>query len=377
MSIHRGKQIVLMLLLTQITFFSNPFLIYLEEILSDILIREISEQPDSIRNLLSFQFERTQSIADKLRGKFKYIVIAARGTSDNAARYAQYLLGAFNNYQVALATPSLYTIYGKQPDLSDALIIGISQSGQSPDIVSVLENAKKQERPTLCLSNDENSPLSKIADHIIPLHAGEELSVAATKTYTTSLAALAMLSLGFNFDEKKKTDLFSLPDIIENELPGFIETAENASRYRYMEHCAVIGRGFNYATAFEIALKVKELTRVVAVPYSSADFKHGPIATVQPGFPVIVVASSGQMFAHIDGFTSHLEDIGAEIIVISDQDEILKKGKLSFKIPSGLDEWLSPVLNIIPGQLFARKLAIEKSLNVDRPEGLSKITETY
>ena len=353
------------------------FFLNLEEILSDILIHEINEQPDSLRNLLSIQFEPTQSIAKKLQNQFKYIVIAARGTSDNAARYAQYLLGVFNGFQVALATPSLYTIYGKEPDLSEALVIGISQSGQSPDIVGVLENAKKQGRPTLCITNDENSPLSRTADYVIPLHVGEERSVAATKTFTASLAALAMLSLGFRFDEKRKSELFSLPEIIENNLPAFTETSENASRYRYMEHCAVIGRGFNYSTAYEIALKVKELTRVVAVPYSSADFKHGPIATIQPGFPVIVIASSGQMYAHIEEFASHLVDIGAEIIAVSDNDKVLKMSKLSYKIPAGIKEWLSPIINVIPGQLFARKLAIEKSLNVDKPEGLSKITETF
>jgi glucosamine--fructose-6-phosphate aminotransferase (isomerizing) len=144
-----------------------------------------------------------------------------------------------------------------------------------------------------------------------------------------------------------------------------------------MEHCVVIGRGFNYSTAFEIALKVKELTRVVSVPYSSADFSHGPIATVQNGFPVIVVAPSGEMFSHISEFIENLLTMGAEIISISDRQEIISKSNLGFIIPSGISEWLSPIAYIIPGQLFARQLAFEKGLNIDEPVGLTKITETF
>jgi glucosamine--fructose-6-phosphate aminotransferase (isomerizing) len=139
----------------------------------------------------------------------------------------------------------------------------------------------------------------------------------------------------------------------------------------------VIGRGFNYSTAFEIALKVKELTRVVSVPYSSADFSHGPIATVHSGFPVIVVAPSGEMYPHIHEFIDKLIGMGAEIISISDKKEIISKSNLGFAIPSGISEWLSPIAYILPGQLFARQLAIEKGLNADKPEGLTKITETF
>lgn len=367
-----------MILLTQSCLYGHILTAeFEEETLQDVLIHEISEQPTIIQNLINNQSANIKKISQKLENQFKYIVIAARGSSDNAARYAQYVLGAFNNYQVALATPSIYTIYQNPPNLSGALVIGISQSGQSPDIVAVLESARKQGQPTLSITNDESSPLAKNSDFVIPIQAGTERAVAATKTYTASLTALALLSLAFNYDKKRDVDLNSLPDTIENFIPGFIETAEGASRYRYMEHCAVIGRGFNYATAFEIALKVKELTRVVAVPYSSADFKHGPIATVQSGFPVIVTASSGMIYSHIESFTKSLLEIGAEIISISDNEKMLSLGKLSFRMPTNVPEWLSPIINVIPGQLFARKLAVEKELNVDKPEGLSKVTETY
>lgn len=343
----------------------------------DILIKEIFEQPKIIQKLIDSEISNIATIAKKLKGRFKYIVIAARGSSDNAARYAQYVLGSFNNIQIALATPSLFTVYKKPPDLSEALVIGVSQSGQSPDIVSVLKSAKKQNRPTLCITNDVDSPLANTSDFIIPLHVGLEKAVAATKTYTTSLTALAMLSTGFAIDVSREKAIRTLPELIRESLPGLKITALNANRYRYMEHCVVIGRGYNYSTAFEIALKVKELTRVVAVPYSSADFKHGPIATVQTGFPVIVIAPSGTMSSHIIDFSRKLLDMGAEIIAISNNKKMLSLGKLSFSLPKGIAEWLSPIINVIPGQLFARQLALEKGLDIDQPEGLLKVTETF
>jgi glutamine---fructose-6-phosphate transaminase (isomerizing) len=345
--------------------------------MQDFLFSEISEQPTIIQSLIDSETAQIMKIASELKSKFRYIVIAARGTSDNAARYAQYVFGTFNHYQVALATPSLFSIYKTPPDLKDALVIGVSQSGQSPDIVSVLASAKEQGCPTLCFTNDENSPLAKTSRYIIPLHAGHEIAVAATKTYTSSLAGFGLLSLAFNENPSRERELHSLPEKLSSLLAKTSEVVKKTERYRYMEHCVVIGRGFNYSTAFEIALKVKELTRVVSVPYSSADFSHGPIATVQTGFPVIVVAPSGEMFSHISEFLEKLLKMGAEIISISDRQEIISKSNLGFIIPSGLSEWLSPIACIIPGQLFARQLAIEKGLNIDKPIGLTKITETF
>ncbi len=307
----------------------------------------------------------------------KFIVIAARGSSDNAARYAQYVLGAFNHYQVALATPSLFTVYKKPPNLKDALIIGVSQSGQSPDIVSVLDSARSQGCSTLCITNDVRSPLANTSEYVIPLHTGSETAVAATKTYTASLLVFAMLSLAFNGNLKREKELHALPEKLSGILASAINIMKTTQRYRYMEHCVVIGRGFNYSTAFEIALKVKELSRVVSVPYSSADFSHGPIATVRSGFPVILIAPSGEMYPHIREFMDKLLGMGAEIISISDMNEITSKSNLGFIIPKRIPEWLSPIAYIIPGQLFARQLAIEKGMNIDKPEGLSKVTETY
>ena len=345
--------------------------------MEEILISEIREQPEVIQNLISVELNNIKKIADELRGKFKYIVIAARGTSDNAARYAQYVLGAFNGIQIALATPSLFTIYNSPPNLDEALVIGISQSGQSPDIVSVLQEAKKQNRPTLCITNDPDSPLADAADFVIPLHAKKERAVAATKTYTASLGAIAMFSASLAEDMNRTDEIHRIAGKLDHVIEEALLVTPKVQRYRYIESCVVIGRGFNYSTAYEIALKVKEMTRVVTIPYSSADFSHGPIATVQPGFPVIVVASAGNMGEHINEFTVKLLDMGAEIIAVTDHLPLLEKSQLGFKIDPGIPEWLSPIANILPGQLFARQLALEKGLNIDQPEGLSKVTETF
>ena len=165
--------------------------------------------------------------------------------------------------------------------------------------------------------------------------------------------------------------------MLEQTITYAHEVISKVCRYRYIEHGVVIGRGFNYATAFEIALKIKELTRVVTVPYSSADFKHGPIAAVRPGFPVILVAPSGKMHAQMSEFSKKMHELNAELVTISDDESLLNDSNLGFRIPNSIDEWLSPIACAIPGQLFARQLAFEKGMNIDQPVGLSKVTETY
>jgi len=344
--------------------------------MESILQSEILEQPVAVRELLDQETERVKEITASIKGKFKYVVIAARGTSDNAARYAQYLLGSHNQCQVALATPSLFSIYNTPPDISDALVIGISQSGQSPDIVSVLAEAKKQGCQTIAITNESQSPLAQQSGFIIPLHAGRELAVAATKTYTTSLTALAMLSCALSANAELWTELNRAPEFMQSTIIETLSVISHTERYRYMGHCNVLGRGFNYATAFEIALKVKELTKIVAEPYSSADFRHGPIATVTQGFPVILVAPRGLISEDLIDLYQQLRTLQAEMLVISDDQELLDKAQFPLKLPANIPEWITPLAAIIPGQLFALNLAIARGMNPDQPVGLTKVTET-
>ncbi|MFT5193643.1 MAG: glucosamine--fructose-6-phosphate aminotransferase (isomerizing) [Cellvibrionaceae bacterium] len=341
------------------------------------LYQEIHEQPAVVGRFLQQSDKIVRQLAAAIKQQnITHVVIAARGTSDNAGRYAQYLFGAYNRLTVALATPSLFTLYNQPPKFGNALVLGISQSGKSPDIVAVLAEARCQGNLTAAITNETESPLAAEADFVIDLCAGDEFAVAATKTYTAELAAIALLSCHMAKDNGRLDRLKGLPDAMSATLSLAGPVSLAAPRYRYMEHCVVIGRGFNYATAFEIALKMKELTYTIVEPYSSADFLHGPLALIQNGFPVIVVAPSGKLTQDFRDFTKQLNERGAETIIISDDAETLGLARIPFKLPFVLPEWLSPFTAIIPGQLLALYLADARDLDVDTPRNIRKVTET-
>ena len=341
------------------------------------LFQEIHEQPTIATNVLQQEKATIQQLAAEIRKRaITHVVIAARGTSDNAGRYAQYLLGAANKLIVALATSSLFSIYKQPPNFGNALVLGISQSGKSPDIVSVLAEARRQGVLTAAITNFPDSDLGKTADYVIGLHAGQEQSVAATKTYIGELAVIALLSATLAQNAEMSAELERMPDIVAKTLMMEEAIGKIAERYRYMQQCIVIGRGYNYATAFELALKMKELTYTVVEPYSSADFLHGPFALIQQGFPAIVIAPSGVMRPVMHTFILALKQREAEIIVISDDAETLATARIPLQLPHAVSEWLSPMVTILPGQLFAMHLAHVRDYDVDHPRGLRKVTET-
>ncbi|MDX1614010.1 MAG: SIS domain-containing protein [Candidatus Promineifilaceae bacterium] len=338
---------------------------------------EIREQPAVLRRFLSQEQPTLEALAEAIhRRSITQVVIAARGTSDNAGRYAQYVLGAHNGLSVGLATPSLYTIYRRPPRLGDALVLGISQSGESPDIVAVLTEAGRQGALTAAITNAPDSELARAARYVIDIGAGPERAVAATKSYTAQLAAIAALSARLDPEGGRLEALARLPAAVEATLAMEIPIAAAAPRYRYMRHCVVIGRGYNYATAFELALKLKELTYAIVEPYSSADFQHGPVAVLEPGFPVIVIAPSGAMAAEMEEFMAVLAERQAEIVAISDVSECLAQARMPLTLPVSVPEWLSPLVTIVPGQLLAAHLAHARDLDLDQPRGLHKVTKT-
>lgn len=339
---------------------------------------EIFEQPSVLENLLATQTASVKNAARAIREKnIQYIFLAARGTSDNAGRYSQYLLGAHNGLPVALATPSLFTFYQQPPTLKGAMVVGISQSGKSPDIVSVLEEGRRQGCPTLAITNTPDSPMGEAADFIIDIQAGVEKAVAATKTYSASLMAIAMLSAALSPDNEVSKQLANIPDWISQVLTHDAEIERIAQRYRFMELCVVLGRGYNYATAYEFSLKLKELTYTSAEAYSSADFQHGPIALIEQGFPVLAVAPGGKVFDNLMELLSNLRtERKADLMVISDQVKALSLSQCPIRLPAGIPEWISPIIGIIPGQLFSNYLAEAKGFNPESPRGLHKVTET-
>ncbi len=342
------------------------------------LYREIHEQPSLIKNLIGAPQDGLKTLAAEIQSRgIHHTFIAARGTSDNAGRYAKYLLGAHNQIDVSLATPSLFTIYDRPPDLSDSLVLGISQSGKSPDIVSVITEGKKQGSLTAAITNFPESDLGRAADIVLDLQAGEEISLAATKTYTAQLTTLAILSSILSSKDEYIQDLERLPDQIQEVFVQEALIDNLAERYRYMSHCVVIGRGYNYASAFEFSLKMKELTYTIAEPYSSADFLHGPVALMDRGFPAFVIAPDGKMTPEMKALIDKVQERQAEVIVISDHPGLLERADQKIHLPAGVPEWLSPITAILPGQMFAMYLAHTRNFDVDQPRGLNKVTETW
>ena len=339
---------------------------------------EILEQPETLSRLLINQRKEIEQIAFEIKKRNPtYVMLAARGTSDNAGRYANYLLGDRNRMALALSTPSLFTYYQTPPKLNNALVIGISQSGQSPDIVSVLAEGQKQGCMTLSITNATDSPIARASDFVIDMCSGRELATAATKTYSGSLMALAMLSAALTEDQKAWQELEKVVDWVGEVVKLDDEIAQRAQRYCYMRQCVVLGRGYNYSTAFEWALKMKELTYVEAEPYSTADFMHGPIAMVQGGFPVFSVIPQGKVYqSMIEPLQQMKNELNAELVVISNVPEALALAQTPIRIPADVPEWLTPIVDIIPAQLFAYHLTAVKGYNTEKPRTIHKVTET-
>ncbi|MGB9751109.1 MAG: glutamine--fructose-6-phosphate aminotransferase [Roseiflexus castenholzii] len=342
-----------------------------------ILFQEISEQPEALRRLIDAESRHIISLARTLNARgHQYVVIAARGSSDNAARYAQYLMGATLGLPVALATPSLHTRYGAHLRFDGALVIGISQSGASPDICAVIDDARRAGAPTVAITNNPESPLAKAAEFTIPLHAGVERSIAATKTYTTQLAALALLTLSMANDYAGLATLATIPDAMEAALTLDSWMHGIAGDMAGATAAVTIGRGYHYATAWEIALKLKELTYIAAEPYSAADFQHGPIALVREDFPVILIATRGAVTDDLTTLTIRLRDLGAHLTAISDVPAILETANRPAPLPISVEERFAPITTIIAGQLLVFHLARARGLDPDNPRGLRKVTET-
>jgi len=337
---------------------------------------EILEQPAVARRLLERVREPIVAIADAVRRREPpFAVIAARGTSDHAAIYAQYALGVRVGLPVALAAPSIVSLYGAEPRYADGLVIGVSQSGASPDVVSVVELGRRQGAITVAITNDPTSALAAAAEHVVDLSAGAERAVAATKTYTAELVALAMLVA--ELDGSGTGTLDGIPDRIGEVLQTEPEVRRIVSDQVAVDRCIVLGRGYQYATAREWALKLKELTYVLADPYSAADFLHGPLALVSPSIPVLAVAPSGATVADTDTLLRRLRDQhDARLLVLSDVAAMRELGTWSLPLPADMPEWLLPLVAIVPGQLHAYHLTLAKGLDPETPRHLRKVTLT-
>jgi glucosamine--fructose-6-phosphate aminotransferase (isomerizing) len=333
---------------------------------------EIREQPEVVARLLEREGSAIDALAAEMRRRQpRYAVLAARGTSDNAARYAQHVLGRMLRLPVVLATPSLHTLYDAPPRYADAVVIGVSQSGASPDVVSVVAEGARQGALTAVITNAPSSPLAAAAEHVIDLGAGEERSVAATKTYTASLAAIAALAA--SGDAALTAEVQTLPTALAAQLALSAGDAATAVRAAAdWQRVTVVGRGAHYATAFEAALKIRELAGIVAEPYSPADLLHGPIAALTAAQPLLAIAPAGPTLASMRELITAARERGSHVAAIG-HDRTLGDPFLQLV---DIPEWLGPVVAIVPAQLLAVGLAERRGVDVDAPFGLSKITLT-
>lgn len=349
---------------------------------------EICEQPAAIERTLKAEWPR----CEKLRRHFEQhppslIVLAARGTSDNAAQFGRYLLEISTGIPVALAAPSVFTLYRARINLKNAVVVAISQSGESTDTNIVLDQAKAAGAFAIGITNENESSLAKLAEHTLLVHAGKEKSIAATKTYTGQLACFYLLAraLGAQIESE---DLERLPEWTAAALGSESDIRARAERYCFMEHAVCVGRGLNYANSFEFALKLMETCYVVAERFSSADLLHGPIAMLEPSFPTFLFCPSGVTWQPMCELLEKLQSIKAETLLITDgsnQQARRAKGVTQepFVIPALLgyrgalpEDLYTPIPYIVPAQLFAASLAEVKRLDPDRPRTLNKVTQT-
>jgi len=338
---------------------------------------EIGEQPSIAAGMLSAGRDRIDSIGARIReARPRGFVIAARGSSDHAALYAKYLFGRRNRALVSLAAPSLFTHYASPPRLEGQCVIGISQSGSSPDVIAVIEEAVRQGALTLALTNDPDSKLAGAAELVLPLGVGAERSVPASKTYTASLLALALLSQAIDPQPAFETALARVPHAMEEALAHEAELDRLAPAL-LGPRAIVLARGFNLATAEEVALKLTETSYVLARAWSVADFAHGPIAVVDQDFPVLFVAGGGPVAPDLEAIARRLDGYGCRVIGLFDGEAAGIDVGSTVGIDSGLPEDLTPLTLAVLGQLLAHRVAVARDIDPDRPRALNKVTRTW
>ncbi len=339
--------------------------------------KEIYEQPTVLQNCL---IQNTQIINDIIKDidsrKINNVVIVARGTSDHAGIYGKYIIEHNLGIPVALAAPSIITMYNKKLLLTNSLVIAISQSGQAEDVLEVIKCANEQEAITIGITNFESSPIATNSKYHLYTAAGVEESVAATKTFTSQMMNMALLVAKWSNDEQLISKLSLVPKNVRETLKLSETIVSHISDYVEMNDCFVLSRGINYAIALESALKIQETTYVKAKGYAISDFHHGPFAMVGQQTPVIIYAPEGPSLADANEMITKLKKVGASLIIVTNNQQLLNENKNTFAIPMCDNDLITPFYNIIFAQMFACLLALAKGLNPDQPRGLNKVTIT-
>jgi glucosamine--fructose-6-phosphate aminotransferase (isomerizing) len=341
-----------------------------------LMLQEIAQQPAALEKTITEERAKIARLGESLRSRdIDLIVLVARGSSDNAALFGRYLLEITTGIPVSLSAPSVHTLYQGKLNLSRALVIGVSQSGEGEDINFVLENARQSGAFTIGITNEPASSMTQLVDETLLMHGGKERSVAATKTFTGQMMLFYLLASSLAKNDRA-LEYDRIPEFAARALEQQPAIVELVQRYVFMENCVVVGRGLAYANAYEFALKLMETCYVVAERFSSADFLHGPVAMIERHFPVILFAPPGVMLDGTKDLIERLRELSADTLVITGNLEVAAKCSRSIIMPREINEFLAPIPYIIPAQLFAALLAEAKGLDPDKPRSLSKVTRT-
>jgi glutamine---fructose-6-phosphate transaminase (isomerizing) len=339
-------------------------------------LSEIGEQPHALLALLDHaaEFERVATLVHER--KASTIRMVGHGSSDNAASYGVYAFGLLPGWTALRDSISLTVYYGAELDMTGCTVLALSQSGRTPDVVDYVERTRAQGAFTVALTNDPDSALGSAAEALLPLSAGTEHAVAATKTYTNQVAALALLAAFCAGDGRRVVDeLKIVAELMSRLVPAVQEHITTvAVPFAFAGRMFVIGRGAEFATAREVALKLLETCRVAAEPLTATDLAHGPVAALDPLFPVWAIASDDETLAAVLEAVARAREAGATVIASGSAAEAVVGAAYSLPVPTPPSALLTPLLSVIPGQLFAWALARTKGLDPDEPRGLSKVT---
>ncbi|WP_020416986.1 SIS domain-containing protein [Amycolatopsis sp. ATCC 39116] len=331
---------------------------------------EIAEQPAVLGGLVARRGEIADVAAAISRRPPRFALLAARGSSDHAALYAKYLIEVLLGLPAGLVSPSTVTLYGARPDLRDVLLVSVSQSGGSPDLLEFTQTARKQGALTVAVTNTPASPLGGAAELAVDIGAGTETAVAATKTYSATLLALYLL-----IDAVRGGDSSAAAEIEPLARQALeVDVQRAVDRYRFVDRIITTGRGYSYATALESALKLAETSYLAARAYSGADLLHGPVAAVDEETAVLAITGAGRGGAALRDVLTAVAGRGADVLALgSSAGEV--PAAVRIPVPSVAEE-LAPVLEVLPVQRIALGLALARGFDPDRPRGLNKVTRT-
>lgn len=339
-----------------------------------LMAAEIAEQPAALGRLLAAADEIAVVAGEIARRRPRFVLLAARGTSDHAALYGKYLIEIALQLPAGLASPSTLTAYRARPDLTDVLLIGISQSGGSPDLLETVAVARECGASTLAVTNNAASEMAAAAEWHVDVRAGRERAVAATKTYACELLALWLIVNGWRGHEPGSA--YDLPAVAERLVQRRGEVAEIAPRYRFTDRIVTTGRGYSYPTALESALKMMETSYLAAHAFSGADLLHGPLAMIDRDHPVIAIVPRGVGEQAMQPVLQRLRDRKADVAVFGARAS-LPYATVGFALPEDAHEELAPIVDIIPLQQLALEMAVARGYDPDQPRGLAKVTETW